>query len=63
MATINDKLAKVNDNFTVNMYDNGFMVEIGGRDSDDEWENAKIICNNLYDLIAVITEAASMTME
>ena len=40
MATINDKLAKVNDNFTVNMYDNGFMVEIGGRDSDDEWKTA-----------------------
>ena len=50
MATINDKLAKVNDNFTVNMYDNGFMVEIGGRDSDDEWKNAKIICNTLEDL-------------
>ena len=28
-----DKLAKVNDNFTVNMYDNGFMVDIGGRDA------------------------------
>ena len=63
MATINDKLAKVNDNFTVNMYDNGFMVEIGGRDRDDEWKNAKIICNTLDDLIAVITEATVMTRE
>ena len=63
MATINDKLAKVNDNFTVNMYDNGFMVEIGGRDSDDEWKTAKIICNTLDDLIAVITEATSLTRE
>ena len=63
MATISDKLAKVNDNFTVNMYDNGFMVEIGGRDSDDEWKNAKIICNTLDDLIAVITEATVMTRE
>jgi hypothetical protein len=63
MATINDKLAKVNDNFTVNMYDNGFMVEIGGRDHDDEWKTAKIICNTLEDLIAVITEAAATTRE
>jgi len=63
MATINDKLAKVNDNFTVNMYDNGFMVEIGGRDSDDEWKTAKIICNTLEDLIAVITEATTLTRE
>jgi hypothetical protein len=63
MATINAKLAKVNDNFTVNMYDNGFMVEIGGRDHDDEWKTAKIICNTLEDLIAVITEAAATTRE
>jgi hypothetical protein len=63
MATINDKLAKVNDNFTVNMYDNGFMVEIGGRDHDDEWKTAKIICNTLEDLIAVITEATTLTRE
>jgi hypothetical protein len=63
MARINDKLAKVNDNFTVNMYDNGFMVEIGGRDHDDEWKTAKIICNTLEDLIAVITEAAATTRE
>jgi len=63
MATINDKLAKVNDNFTVNMYDNGFMVEIGGRDHDDEWKTAKIICNTLEDLIAVITEATILTRE
>ena len=63
MATINDKLAKVNVNFTVNMYDNGFMVEIGGRDHDDEWKNAKIICNTLEDLIAVITEATTLTRE
>jgi hypothetical protein len=63
MITINDKLAKVNDNFTVNMYDNGFMVEIGGRDHDDEWKTAKILCNTLDDLIAVITEASAMTRE
>ena len=63
MTTISDKLSKVNDNFTVNMYDNGFMVEIGGRDSDDEWKTAKILCNTLEDLIAVITEATTLTRE
>ena len=31
-AKISDKLNKVNDSFTVNMYENGFMVDIGGRD-------------------------------
>jgi hypothetical protein len=39
------------------------MVEIGGRDHDDEWKTAKILCNTLDDLIAVITEASAMTRE
>ena len=63
MTKISDKLSKVNDNFTVNMYDNGFMVEIGGRDEEDDWKNAKILCNTLEDLIAVITEATTLTRE
>jgi ketol-acid reductoisomerase len=63
MTKISDKLTKVNDNFTVNMYDNGFMVEIGGRDDEDDWKNAKILCNTLDELIAVITEATTLTRE
>ena len=34
---VGDKLTKVNENFTINMYDNGFMIEVGGRDSDEEY--------------------------
>jgi choline kinase len=39
------------------------MVEIGGRDEEDDWKNAKILCNTLEDLIAVITEATTLTRE
>jgi hypothetical protein len=63
VTKISDKLAKVNDNFTVNMYDNGFMLEIGGRNKDDDWANAKIMCNSVEELVALITEAASMERE
>ncbi len=63
VTKISDKLAKVNDNFTVNMYDNGFMLEIGGRDKDDDWANAKIMCNSVEELVALIQEAASMERE
>ena len=31
------KLVKVNDSFTVNRYDNGWMVEVNGRDNNDDW--------------------------
>ena len=55
-----DKLAKCSDSLTVNMYDNGFMVEVSGQDSDNDWKTAKIMCQNLDQVYDVITEAAAM---
>jgi len=60
---ISDKLAKVNDNFTVNMYDNGYMLEIGGRNKDDDWATAKIMCNSIEELTTLIKEASAMERE
>jgi hypothetical protein len=57
---ISDKLVKVGESFTINMYDNGYMIEIGGRDSDDDWSNAKIMCSSLDDLIILVKEACEM---
>jgi hypothetical protein len=60
MMTVGEKLAKVNDNFNVYMYDNGFMLEIGGRDHSDDWCTAKILCNSLEELTKLIKEATEM---
>ncbi len=60
---LSDKLAKCGDSLTVNMYDNGFMVEVSGRDSEDDWKSAKIMCQTLDEVYAVIKEAATMTKE
>jgi hypothetical protein len=60
---LSDKLAKCGDSLTVNMYDNGFMVEVSGRDSDDDWKSAKIMCSTLDEVYAVINEAANMTRD
>jgi hypothetical protein len=57
---LSDKLTKVGDSLTVHMYDNGFMVEVSGRDSDDDWKTAKILCPTLEEVNAVITEAATV---
>ena len=57
---INDKLTKISDSFTVNMYDNGFMFEVSGRNDDGDWSSTKILCNTLEDLVALIEEASSM---
>ena len=54
------KLVKVNDSFTVNRYDNGWMAEIGGRNKKDDWATAKIMCNTEEELVALIKEYNSM---
>ena len=57
---LSDKLAKCSDSLTVNMYDNGYMVEVSGNDSENDWKTAKIMCQTLDQVYAVITEAAAM---
>lgn len=63
MAILNKKLTKVNDSFTVNRYDNGWMVEIGGRDEDNDWKTTKTLCNTEEELITLINEYNSMDVE
>ena len=58
--TISDKLVKVNENFSINMYDNGFMIEVGGRDDNDDWATAKIMVSTVDELVALVREAADM---
>jgi hypothetical protein len=60
ISKIGDKLAKVSDSFTVNIYDNGYMLEISGRDRDNEWKNAKVLVQNLAQLNDLITEVSEL---
>ena len=60
VSKISDKLTKVNENFTVQMYDNGYMFEISGRDADGDYKTAKIMVTTVTQLIALIEEAADM---
>lgn len=64
MATTSklNKLTKVNENITLNRYDNGWMVEIGGRDKKDDWKTAKIMCNTEAELIDIIKEWNNMEL-
>lgn len=57
---LNQKLAKVNDSFSINMYDNGFMLEISGRDDNGDWATAKVLCKDMDALFSLIKEAADM---
>ena len=62
MAKLN-KLSKVNESMTINRYDNGWMVEVGGRDDESEWKNCKIVCNTEAEVIEVVKEYNAMDLD
>jgi len=57
------KLDKVNESITINRYDNGFLVEVGGRDKENDWKSAKILCNTEAEMLDVINEWNSMEID
>ena len=63
MAKLSEKLAKVNESFTINRYDNGFMIEVGGRDDNDDWKTSKIIVATEDELIELVREAVNLPKE
>ena len=57
---ISDKLSKVNDSFTINMYDNGYMLEIYGENKKNDGVTVKILANTLEELLVLVKEACEM---
>jgi hypothetical protein len=55
-----DNLAKVDMSFTVNMYDNGFMVEVNGRDAADDWAVSRTVANTPTEVLELIETILSM---
>lgn len=60
VTSLGDKLVKTNDSFTVNMYDNGYMIEVGGRNKKGDYITAKIMCSTVEQLAALVAEACTM---
>ena len=58
-----NKLSKVNESITVNRYDNGFMVEVSGRDSESDWKTAKVLCATEAEMLDVVKEWNTMEID
>jgi hypothetical protein len=61
MSKLN-KLTKVSDSYTINRYDNGWMVEVSGNDDEDDWVSSKVICNTEEELIEIVKEYNTKTL-
>jgi hypothetical protein len=63
MAKKLSKLTKVNESITVNRYDNGWMVEISGKNKNDDWSTSKTLCNTEAELLELIKEYNTMDLD
>ena len=63
VTKVSDKLTKVNESFTINRYDNGFMFEVGGRNRKGDYKTAKIMVGNVDELVALVREASEMDLD
>lgn len=57
------KLTKVNESFTVYRYDNGFMIEVSGRDKKNDYRTLKVLCATESELIDTLKEALAMELD
>lgn len=60
VTKISDKLVKVCETVNVYFYDNAYMVEANGRDSDDEWACVKLVAKDLTEVSAMLVEIDSL---
>lgn len=63
MSKMLGKLAKVSDSFTVNRYENGYMIEVSGRNTENDWKTVKILCNTEEDLFETIQTYNQMDLD
>ncbi len=56
-------MKKVGENFTIYRYDNGWMVEISGRDKENDYVTAKIVCNSEQEVVSLFTQYNTMDVD
>lgn len=56
ITKVADKLTKVAECVNVYFYDNAYMVEVSGRDDNDDWANVKLVCRDLKEVQTVLEE-------
>jgi hypothetical protein len=63
IAKVSDKLTKVSENVIIYFYDNAYMVEVSGKNAEDDWATAKLVCRDLTEVQTLIEEVDSLPKE
>lgn len=59
-VTVSSILDKVGDSLTINICNNGYMIEINGRNGEGDWRTAKLVCRGETELFNLIHEVRAM---
>ena len=63
ITKVGDKLTKVNECVNVYFYDNAYMVEVTGRDKNDDWSNIKLVCKDMDEVVKVLQDVETLERE
>ena len=63
IAKVSDKLAKVGENVNIYFYDNAYMVEVSGKNAEDDWATAKLVRRDLTEVQTLLEEVDSLPKE
>ena len=48
--TILNKVKKRDEDFRIYTYDNGYLIEVGGRNEEDDWVTAKVFVETVEEV-------------
>jgi len=60
---VSDKLKIVSESFQVYMYDNGYMIEVSGRDANDDWKTVKLMYSAIDHVHEAIDDIVKITRD
>ena len=57
---IKSKLAEVNTSVNIEILDNGYTVEVSGRDDKGDWKNCRVYCEDVNEVSRILEETVSL---
>ncbi len=56
------ELKEISESITYYRYSNGYMVELDGRDQEDDYKTIKLICSTLDEVFSILREVDKLEL-
>ena len=60
MIKISTQLARIEDRFTIEFCQNGYLLEVSGVDNKDNWKNIRVFCNTTNDINELVEDITTI---